>query len=204
MINIENRILLAASLNLDIDYAQMTAELLPLIDHAKCIPFSYTSNGTKVIAYSLFLRVSTKDTDYSYRGAKSADFDSWSWDHDLKISYTQTVIDSMPFTSLGTVRIVYFPSIPCVEHTDWDDPTDTKHTLGLSIIPNTADTVCNVWCEEKNQYISISGNAMLLNDSVKHSVPAGNGTRITMRIFGEIDYSWFNDKIDPNNCYFLL
>lgn len=203
MTEIRNRILLAASLNLDIDYARMTAELLPLINHTKCIPFSYISNGDKVTAYSLFLRISTTDTEYSYRGAKSADFNSWTWDNDLDVSYTRNVIDNMPFTALGTVRVVYFPDVPCVEHTDWDDPTDTKHALGLSIIPNTAGTVCNVWCEEKNKYVSIPGNAMLLNDSIKHNVPAGTGTRITMRVFGEIDYSWFNNKIDTNNCYFL-
>jgi len=203
MVNTEDPKLIAAALNLDIDYPRMAAELLPLMKHAKCIPFSYPSEGVEVTAYSLFLRVSPQDTDYSYRGAKSADFSSWTWDYDLQASYTRTIIGSMPFKSLGTVRVVYFPDIPCVEHTDWDDPTDVKHTLGLSIIPNTAGTHCNVWYEKENRYISIPGNAMLLNDSIRHNVPAGVGTRITMRVFGEIDYDWFNDKIDHNHCYYL-
>lgn len=199
----DNRVILAAALNLNIDYCRMTEELLPLMEHNKCVPFSYPSNGVDVTAYSLFIRTSPEKTDYSYRGAKSVEFDSWNWDNDLQISYTKSVIEQLPFSALGTVRIVYFPDIPCVEHTDWDDPFDTKHTLGLSIIPNTADTHCNVWYEKENRYVSISGNAMLLNDSVKHNVPAGSGTRITMRVFGDIDYSWFNDKIDLKNCYYL-
>jgi hypothetical protein len=202
MIN-RDQIIVAAALDLKIDYSRMTAELMPLMQHNKCVPFSYPSNGVDVTAYSLFLRTSLEKTDYSYRGAKSADFESWAWDENLSALYTKTIIDNIPFTKLGTVRVVYFPNIPCVEHTDWDDPADVKHTLGLSLIPNTADTHCNVWYEKENRYVSISGNAMLLNDSIRHNVPAGTGTRITMRIFGEIDYTWFDDKIDLNNCYYL-
>ena len=195
--------ILAAALQLDIDYPRMTQELMPLIQHAKCMPFSYESEGQQVTAYSLFLRVSDQDTAYSYRGAKSADFDSWIWDPELPIDYTRTVIASMPWISLGTVRVVYFPDCACVEHTDWDDATDVKHTLGLSIIPNTADTHCNVWYEKEQRYISIASNAMLLNDSIRHNVPAGQGTRITMRVFGDIDHAWFTDKIDGQRCWYL-
>ncbi len=203
MFNTEDQLILAATLNLDIDYDRMTTELMPLMSHNKCVPFSYPSEGKEVTAYSLFLRVSPEETDYSYRGAKSADFDSWSWDQSLELSYTKSVIENIPFKSLGTVRAVYFPDIACVEHTDWDNAADVKHTLGLSIIPNTANTHCNVWYEKENRYVAIPGNAMLLNDSVRHNVPAGIGTRITMRVFGEIDYRWFEDKIDYNNCYYL-
>jgi hypothetical protein len=195
--------ILAAALQLDIDYPRMTQELMPLITHAKCVPFSYDSAGQQVTAYSLFLRVSHQHTAYSYRGAKSADFDSWGWDADLSTEYTRTVIASMPWRSLGTVRVVYFPDCACVEHTDWDDATDVKHTLGLSIIPNTADTHCCVWYEKEQRYISIDSNAMLLNDSIRHHVPAGQGTRITMRVFGDIDYAWFTPKIDAQRCWYL-
>ena len=203
MNNTEDPQILAAALLLDIDYPRMTQELMPLIKHEKCVSFSYASDGDQVTAYSLFLRVSAEHLAYSYRGAKSADFDSWNWDPDLSLAYTRSVISSMPWRSLGTVRVVYFPDCACVEHTDWDDATDVKHTLGLSIIPNTADTHCCVWYEKENRYISMKSNAMLLNDSVRHHVPAGVGTRITMRVFGDIDYAWFTDKIDPANCWYL-
>lgn len=195
--------IIAAKLNLDINYVQMTNELLAA--QYMGIPFSYPperGSNIDVTAYSLFLRTNSTFTDYSYRGAKQAVIESWEWNEDLAIPYTLSVIKSLPFKTLGAIRVVYFPSVPCVEHTDWDDPADTKHTLGLSLIPSTADTHCNVWYEKENRYVQIPGNAMLLNDSIKHSVPAGIGTRITMRLFGEIDYSWFEDKIDLNYCYY--
>jgi len=202
MINFDN--LIAASVNLDIDYKKMTDELMKLLGHKNCIKFSYpTDNGTEVTAYSIFLRKCEKKlTEVNFRTAKSVDYDNWDWDYDIDIPYTRDIIESIPFTKLGTVRIVFFPNVPCIEHTDWDDNSDTKHTLGLSIIPNTGNTHCNVWHESRQEYVSIPGNAMLLNDSFKHWVPTSEGTRITMRLFGEIDYSWFNDKIDYDLCYY--
>jgi hypothetical protein len=196
--------ILASALNLDIDYDRMATELLAVMSHEKCIQFSYpTSPDIEVTAYSIFLRnCSVQPTEVSFRTAKSVDFDDWTWDYNLDIPYTRSIVNSLPFTTLGTVRVVFFPDVPCIEHTDWDDVTDSKHTLGLSIIPNTAETCCNVWSEKLQKYVEIPGNAMLLNDSVKHFVPLGKGTRITMRIFGEIDYSWFDDKIIAEHCYY--
>jgi hypothetical protein len=193
--------MIAAGLNLNIDYSRMSAELLAI--QSKATAFSYPANASKeiVTAYSLFLRVSSESTAYSYRGAKSADFDSWTWDEKLDIPYTRSVIESIPYTKLGTVRIVYFPNVPCMEHTDWDDADDTEHTLGLSIIPSTGNTYCNVWSEKLQNYVAVPGNAMLLNDSIKHWVPKSEGTRITMRVFGEINLDWFNDKIDYGLYY---
>jgi hypothetical protein len=193
--------MIAAGLNLDIDYARMSVELLAV--QSKATAFSYPADESKelVTAYSLFLRKSSEPTTYSYRGAKSADFSSWSWDEELDVTYTRSVIESMPYTKLGTVRIVYFPNVPCVEHTDWDDASDTTRTVGLSIIPSTGNTHCNVWSEKIQKYVAIPGNAMLLNDSIKHWVPRSEGTRITMRVFGEIDLNWFNDKVDYGLYY---
>jgi hypothetical protein len=196
--------ILAASVRLDIDYSQMTVELLRCMNHARSVQFSYVNDdSTPCVAHSLFLRESAGLTEYSFRGVKSASMDSWSWDESIDIPYTKSVIDNLPFKPLGPVRVVYFPDIPCMTHTDWDDPLDTKHTLGLSIIPSTGKTHCNVWSEKLQRDVSIHGHAMLLNDSVPHWVPKATGTRITMRVFGEIDYDWFSDKIDYDNCYLL-
>jgi len=196
--------IIAAGLNLDIDYKKMSQELLAAMHSDKCVPFSYPAErGSKeeVTAYSLFLRNSTDPIEYSYRGAKSGTIDSYEWCN-LEIPYTQSILESLPFQKLTAVRVVYFPDVPCVEHTDWDNSDDHLHTLGLSIIPSTANTWCEVWSEKLNEYVSIPGNAMLLNDSIKHRVPKGLGTRITMRVFGEVDYKWFEDKIIPEHCYY--
>lgn len=197
--------IMAAGLDLDIDYEKMSQELLSAMSTPDCVPFSYPAERgatEEVTAYSLFLRNSTDPVEYSYRGAKSGDADSYQWNR-LSIPYTKSIIESLPFKQLTAVRVVYFPDVPCVEHTDWDDTGDHVHTLGLSIIPSTAGTWCEVWNEQLNDYVAIPGNAMLLNDSIKHRVPKGIGTRITMRVFGEVDYSWFEDKIIPEHCYYL-
>jgi hypothetical protein len=188
--------LIAANLNLDIDYKKMEVELLEAMKSMDCVPFSYSTDlGESVTAYSLFLRSNSNMSLYSYRGAKLSNIDEIKWNLSLNIPYTKLVIESFPYISLGTIRVVYFPNIPCIEHTDWDNQNDFKNTLGLSLIPFTGNTHCDIWSDTDNQWISVIGNAMLLNDSIKHRVPKSDGIRIAMRIFGDIDYSWFNDKI---------
>jgi hypothetical protein len=197
--------ILAAALNLEIDYPRMAAELIKVMSHKKCIKFSYpTDEKTEATAYSIFLRnCPVQPTEVSFRTAKAVSYDEWTWDYDLDIPYTRIVVGCLPFIKLGTVRVVFFPDVPCIAHTDWDDASDHKHTLGLSLIPDTANTCCNVWSDKLQKYVEIPGNAMLLNDSITHFVPLGSGTRITMRIFGEIDYNYFADKIIPEHCYYL-
>jgi hypothetical protein len=133
--------------------------------------------------------------------AKLADPASWSWDESLDIPYTRSVIESMPINPIGMVVVGIFAGLPM--HSDWNDQTDTEHTLGLNIIPNTGDTAPKIWYEKENRFVTVPGNAAFLNDSIKHEIPPNNGTRITVRVFGNIDYSWFDDKIDPTCCYYF-
>jgi len=187
--------IIAAGLNLDIDYERMTRELVIAQQSKECIPFVYKDNDQECQSYSLFLRKNSTMPQYSYRGAKLADLSNWEWDSSLNIPYTISAIEQLPFKKLGTVRAVYFPDIPCIEHTDWDDKSNLKNTLGLSLIPTTGDTYCNIWSEKLNDYVSIHGHAMLFNDSIRHHVPKANGLRITVRLFGEIDYDKFEKSI---------
>lgn len=196
--------IVAAPINLDLDYEKITHELMNELVNHKCVPFTYPperGSNEKVTAYSLFLRSPQDNFDYSYRGSKSADFAKFNWNSEIEIPYTKSCIENIPFTKLGTVRAVYFPDIPCVEHTDWDNVNDLEHTLGLSIIPSTGDTHCKIWIDKLCTYVEIPGNTMLLNDSVKHFVPKSTGTRIAIRIFGSIDYSYFDDKIVWKHAY---
>lgn len=198
--------LMVAALDLDIDYELMTSELVKAMESTDCVPFCYKdplNNNQECNSYSLFLRENSTMPQYSYRGAKLAELDGWEWSNKLDIPYTISAIQKLPFKKLGTVRAVYFPDVPCIEHTDWDDSSNLKNTLGLSLIPTTGETHCNVWSEKLNRYVSIPGNAMLLNDSVRHNVPKTTGLRITVRLFGEIDYSKFDDAIIKEYCYTL-
>lgn len=196
--------IIACGLNLDIDYKRMALELLEAQNSINTVPFTYKdSDKNDCNSYSLFLRKNDTMPQYSYRGAKLAELDDWVWDESLNIPYTISVIEQLPFKKLGTVRAVYFPDIPCIEHTDWDDSSNLQNTLGLSLIPSLGNTHCNVWSEKNNDYVSIPCHAMLLNDSIRHNVPKTTGTRITVRLFGEIDYSKFDDKIIPE-YYFTV
>ena len=45
----------------------------------------------------------------------------------------------------------------------------------------------------------VSGNAMLFNDSAWHGVGIVNDTRITIRVFGKIDYQKFLHFINQDS-----
>ena len=199
-----NKIAVAA-LNLDIDYERMAEEVAFAKHSARCSTYVLPEVGNppeEMDAHSLLLRKSTETDEYSALTIKATNYESWSWDETLDIPYTRSVIDAMPFKVLGPVTIVYFPEAAVIPHVDWDDRTDTKHSLALSFIPDTAGVSCDVWIEELQKFVSIPGHAMLLNDGIVHKVAKPKGTRITMRIFGEMDYSYFKDNIDLNQCYF--
>jgi len=197
--------LVAAELKLDIDYDKLAEELLPLKKSPKCLPFTHTDDyGNVGYVYSLFLRSNPTIESYNFRKVKSADLNKWNWDNDLDIPYTKSVVSNLPFNKLGAIRVIYFSEAPAPPHTDWDDSTDIENSLGLSIIPLTGNTFCKVWDESNQTHRIISGNAMLLNDAFKHEVPKSSGMRITMRIFGTIDYEWFVDKIVAESCYYSM
>ena len=195
-----DRPIIAAALTLDIDYARLEAELSLLIENLKCIQFDSPSDSGIGTAYSLLLRNSSTTDSQNLWTAKETDTNSWSWDDTLNIPYTRSVIDNLPMVTLGMVVVHLSPGYK--SHTDWNDPDDLEHTLGLSLIPDTAGTTCDVWSELEQQFVKIPGNAMLLNDSIQHFVSDGTGTRITIQIFGKFDYAWFDDKIDRTNCYY--
>jgi len=191
--------LIAGVMTLNIDYERIEQEMLLLLEKKKCTQFSDPS--IKSTAHSAFLRKSYEIDTELFSEAKLAKFDSWSWDNSLDIPYTRSVFDSIPMKPLGMVVVAIYRGIPM--HTDWNDPTDIKHTLGLNLIANQGNTCVKVWYEKENRYVPITGNAILFNDSFNHVIPDCDGTRITVRAFGEIDHAWFNDKLDSTQCYYF-
>lgn len=199
-----NKIAVAA-LNLDIDYERMAEEVAFAKHSTKCSTYDLPEVGDPpeiLDAHSLLLRKSSETTEYGALAIKATNYESWEWDYSLDIPYTRSVIDAMPFKVLGPVTIVYFPEAGVIPHVDWDDPADTKHSLAITLLPDPAGVSCDVWIEELQKFVSIPGHAMLLNDGVIHKVAKPKGIRITMRLFGEMDYSYFKDNIDINQCYF--
>lgn len=156
-----------------------------------------------------YLRKCTTTDSQSFSITKYFPHSDWVWRDDINIPYTKQFIDSLPFTSLGMIRVFIFSDTFLPVHKDYKTADVMGHSedydkcLGLSIIPATGDVPMKIWSQKLNKVVSVPGNAMFFNDSVVHAVPKTNGIRITMRIFGDIDYNYFSDKVDMDHIYYL-
>jgi hypothetical protein len=75
---------------------------------------------------------------------------------------------------------------------------DITKTLGLSLVPLTGNVPLRIWSSTENAVKEVEGNAMLFRDSQPHGVPFTKDARITIRIFGDIDFNDLDDYIDLN------
>jgi hypothetical protein len=157
--------------------------------------------------YIFYLREHPNTKSQSYADTKPAEHNLWQWRKDLDIPYTQQLIESFPFTTLGMIRVFIFKDTFLPVHKDWktggmDSSTEYDRCLGLSIIPSTGGVPMKIWSSKLDQVVEVPGNAILFNDSVWHAVPKTTGYRITIRVFGEIDYEHFAPMIDKNHVYY--
>jgi hypothetical protein len=166
-----------------------------------------------------YLRLSRNivGTNENYAKSKLRNIDEFDWRTDLldKIPYTKKVIENI-FTKIGIVRVFVTKDSFIPAHRDYIDiedvyhfynpnhySTDFKKVLGLSLIPCTGDTPLKIYSPYEKTVIDVPGNAMLFNDSLFHGVPMTNGYRVDIRIFGELDYTQFDNKLDMNHIHYL-
>lgn len=160
-------------------------------------------------AHIFYLRKCKSTDSQSFSITKHLPHSDWEWRDDIDISYTKKFIDSLPFKSLGMIRVFIFSDTFLPVHKDYKTTEVLGHSedydkcLGLSIIPTTGDVPMKIWSNKLNRAVEVPGNAMLFNDSVVHGVPKTTGIRITIRVFGDIDYNYFSDKVDPAYIYYL-
>jgi len=171
-------------------------------------------DGTQIMrngggAHIFYLRKCTTTDKQSFSITKYLPHTDWVWRDDIDIPYTKQFIDSLPFKTLGMIRVFIFSDTFLPVHKDYKTPEVLGHSedydkcLGLSIIPTTGGVPMKIWSNKLKKVVDVPGNAMLFNDSVVHAVPKTTGIRITIRVFGDIDYSYFSDKVDPAYVYFL-
>lgn len=140
--------------------------------------------------YKDFEKVQKNNFDYT----KHLDPDQWEWRSDLKekIRYTTECIESLPFSKLGCVRAFICENTFFPTHRDTvEDKIISQNyetCLGVSIIPSTGNVPMLIQSPITKKVFEVHGNAMLFNDSAWHGVPLTTGARITIRIFGEIDF----------------
>lgn len=144
-----------------------------------------------------------------YDQTKTYKLDGWSWQKQLtdRIPYTKSVIESY-FEKVGCVRVFVMPNTFLVTHQDYnfeatadEVSADYDRCLGLSLIPSDGGVPMKIWSRKLQHVVDVPGNAMIFNDSVRHGVPKTTGYRITIRIFGKVNYEQFTKFIDPLHCY---
>lgn len=148
-----------------------------------------------------------------YSVTKELDHNDWLWRTEIKdrLSYTIQSIENLPFFSkVGCVRAFIMKDTFLPTHRDYgwkmsNEQIDQRidRCLGLSLIPSTGNVDMKIWSDKDQQVLSIPGNAMLFNDSQWHGVPLTSGYRITLRIFGQVNYSRFLPYLDKNFTFYF-
>jgi hypothetical protein len=129
---------------------------------------------------------------------KKLDVQGWRWREEIieKTPYLRFCLESLPYEHIGCIRVFITENTFFATHRDygWGEDRLSKDydaCFGLSIIPDTGRVPMKIHSFETNEVHNVSGNAMLFNDSAWHGVGMVEGIRITIRVFGKIDYQKF-------------
>jgi hypothetical protein len=163
--------------------------------------------------YNIYLRAPEEEAEFknkSFNRTKYLTHSDWRWRPSLagKLPYTIKCIESLPYKSIGLVRVFITKNTFFPTHYDYDYNLDTVNesgvddltkTLGISLIPSTGDVPLKIWSNIDNSVKTVHGNSMIFRDSQPHGVPYTPGIRITIRIFGEIDFDALEKYIDKSS-----
>lgn len=238
----ETQKLLAAKLDLDIDYARIKEELLSVRDQWIASP-PWKGNIDAALRGDIFM---SESEDYYRRADLQEESDSrrvlqsqelpgqhifylrehvdniannqqfsitkrlstegWHWRDDIKakIPYTIECIEKFPYNHLGCIRVFVTENTFFATHRDYgwgreELSTDYDKCFGLSLIPDDGGVPMKIQSFKDKQVHEIPGNAMLFNDSAWHGVGFVPGIRISIRIFGSIDFNTFVPYIDGSH-----
>lgn len=141
---------------------------------------------------------------------KSLPTNSWNWIEKYKniMPYTIECIESLPYTQIGCIRVFVTENTFFPTHRDYGVggppvlSTEYAKTLGLSIIPDTGNVPMQIFSYKNKEVCKVPGNAMLFNDSAFHGVEYTPGIRITIRVFGEIDFQKFIPYINTQQAFY--
>jgi hypothetical protein len=147
-----------------------------------------------------------KNNRFDY--TKNADHRLWRWRPELKdlIPYTISAIEQLPLKNIGCVRVFLTENTIFPTHRDygWREQSisrDIQKCLGISLIPETGDVPMMIQDVDGKIY-NIFGNAMLFNDWAFHGVAKASGMRITIRVFGDLDFGKLECYISKNTIIY--
>lgn len=135
-------------------------------------------------AKSLYFK-SPKSEFKSYSESKLFDAESCVWNEKIldKISYTKEVIENLPFSKIGIVRVFLCKNTFIPTH---DDKTKSlKNNIGISLVPVHSETPFIIFDRKSNRSYPVLSSSFIFDDSNLHGIPMVHGLRIDVRIFGD-------------------
>ena len=187
-----------------------TDELYKKIDYIDDDGTTHVHNGMQG-QYIFYLRENRNNTTAEkFIITKSLPTDSWDWIEQYKsiIPYTIECIESLPYNHIGCIRVFVTENTFFPTHRDYGmgGPAvlsdEYEKTLGLSIIPDTGNVPMQIYSYKNKEVCKVPGNAMLFNDSAFHGVGYTSGIRITIRVFGDIDFQEFLPYINTKQAFY--
>jgi hypothetical protein len=189
---------LAGALSGEIPFLSESAENYRRID-----TFERRGAPDRLAGASIFyLRSSTENDvtrDSRFSVNKKLAHSSWFWRPALSelIPYTIECIESLPYRSLGLVRAFVCRDTFMPTHRDtapeWG--CDKTQSIGLSLIPATGGVPMLIWDDAAARVRELHGHCLVFDDSKWHGVPMTRGTRITLRVFGELEFERLEERL---------
>jgi hypothetical protein len=159
---------------------------------------------------TIYLR-NSRDSDVvsepRYAITKRLGHDTWFWRPELapRIPYTIQCIESLPYARIGMIRAFISEDTFMPTHRDMAPgpghrkPYAKRHAVGISLIPATGGVGMLIWNEREGSVLELQGHCLLFDDSRWHGVPMTRGMRITLRIFGEIDFERLGPRLTESH-----
>lgn len=133
---------------------------------------------------SLYFRSPNFDfKSYSLSKIYNPEFCSWNTKIIDNISYTKTVIESLPFKKIGIIRVFITENTFLPTH---DDKTGVlKNNLGISLVPVDSGSPLIIFDRKSHKGHPVFSSSFIFDDCELHGIPMVNGLRIDVRVFGE-------------------
>jgi hypothetical protein len=172
---------IAAEFDFDFDHKRMADELLAIPEDKWLV-----SSRDNFTYKSLFITINNKQVYNDFKSAKTIPHTAWSWDHTLDIPYTRSVVELLPATVFGIVRVMWTNG-PLPMHVDTDDitPSELNYQLGVTLAPILHEPM------QMKDDVFVHGKTVLFNDSILHGFPTATTDQLGVRIFGDFNYDEF-------------
>jgi hypothetical protein len=172
---------IAVEFEFEFDHKKMEEELLAIPADRWLI-----SERDNFLYKSLFLTKNHSNVFTDFKTAKSITHKEWFWDNSLDIPYTRSVVEQLPCTVFGIVRVMWTNGpLPMHVDTNKSTPDDPTYRLGVTLAPVLHEPMT------MSKHTVIHGKTVIFDDSIPHGFPNATTDQLGVRIFGEFDYDKF-------------